>query len=96
VSVPETNPVRGKDPRPDVGTYARTCADGDLVWAGDYLHTNRYLPGLRLQAVLNRQLRQRQSPTKAGRGGLSRREWKKMRSPSRERATLTQFRDCAA
>ena len=80
MSVPEMNPVRGKEPRPDIGTYGRTCADGDLEWAGDYLHTNRYLPGLRLQTVLNRNRRRRESPTKAERGGLSRREWKRMRS----------------
>jgi hypothetical protein len=70
-------PVRGKDPRPDIGTFSRTCADGDLVWVGDYLHANEYMPGSRLQAVLNRMRRRRESPTKAERGGLSRREWKR-------------------
>jgi hypothetical protein len=77
VSVPEMNPIRGKEPRPDVGTYGRTCADGDLEWVGNYLHTNKYLSGRRLQLALNRQRRRRESPAKAGRGGLSRREWRR-------------------
>jgi len=73
-------PVRGKDPGPGAGTYGVTCADDNLEWVGDYLHTNGYLSGARLQLALNRQRRRRGSPAKAGRGGLSRREWKRMRS----------------
>jgi hypothetical protein len=73
-------PVRGKDPRPDVGTHSLTCADDDLARVGDYLHSNAYLPGPHLQTALNRRRRRRQSPDKAGRGGLSRREWKRMQA----------------
>ena len=70
-------PIRGKQSSLGLDTYGRSCADGDLEWVGGYLHTNGYLPGLRLQAALNRQRRRRQSPAKAGRGGLSRREWRR-------------------
>jgi len=69
-------PVRGKQSSLGVDTYGRSCADGNLVWVGDYLHTNEYMRGLRLQSVLNRQRRRRQSPSKADRRGLSRREWR--------------------
>ena len=75
-----TQLVRGKESRLNVGVYGPSCADSDLEWVGDYLHTNEYLSGPRLQLALNRQRRRRESPTKAGRGGLSRREWEKMRS----------------
>jgi len=77
VPVSAAPPVRGKEPKPGLGTYSRTLADGDVAWAGDYLHTNGYLPGLRLQTVLNRNRRRRQAPTQEGRGGLSRREWRR-------------------
>jgi hypothetical protein len=76
-------PVRGKESSPNLGVYGRSCADADLEWVGDYLHTNEYLDGRRLQAVLNRLRRRRQSPAKAGRGGLSRREWKRTKAAER-------------
>ncbi len=57
------NPVRGKERIPNLGVFGPSCADGNLLWVHDYLRTNGYLPG------------RRRSPTKAERGGLSRREW---------------------
>jgi len=72
-----TQPVRGKESRLNLGVYGRSCADDDLEWVGDYLHTNEYMPGPRLQAALNRKRRRRESPGKAERGGLSRREWRR-------------------
>ena len=74
-------PVRGKEPRPDVGSYGRTVADDNIKWAGDYLHTNEYLAGPTLQAALNRMRRRREMPGKAGRGGLSRQQWRRMIRP---------------
>jgi hypothetical protein len=70
----------------NLGIYGRSCADGDLGFVGDYLHTNEYLAGRRLQVVLNRQRRRRQSPSRAGRGGLSRREWKLTRATETARS----------
>jgi len=86
VSVPETNPVRGKESSLNLDVYSRSCADDDINFVSDYLHTNRYLPGARLQVVLNRQRRRRQCPAAAARGGLSRREWRRRHSPSTTQA----------
>jgi len=73
-------PVRGKERRPNLGVYGPSCADSDLPWVGDYLHTNEYLPGARLQSALNRKRWRRESPVKGERGGLSRREWRRRQS----------------
>jgi hypothetical protein len=73
-------PVRGKESRLNLGVYGQSCADDDMVWVGDYLHSNEYLDGPRLQTVLNRKRRRRESPTTAGRGGLSRRQWRRRES----------------
>lgn len=70
-------PVRGKERIPNLGVYGPSCADGNLLWVHDYLRTNGYLSGPPLQSALNRERRRREAPTKAGRGGLSRREWKR-------------------
>jgi len=86
VSVPETHPVRGKKSVPNLGVFSRSCADDEIEWVSDYLHSNHYLPGARLQAALNRQRRRRQCPTTAERGGLSRREWRRRHSPSKTQA----------
>jgi hypothetical protein len=75
--VSEPQPVRGKRSDLHLDVYGRSCADGDVNWVGDYLHSNGYLPGPRLQLALNRARRQRESPPKAERGGLSRREWRR-------------------
>lgn len=72
----EPRPVCGKTSDLGMDVYSRSCADDDIEWVGAYLHTNEYLPGRRLQSALNQQRRRRQSPTKVGRGGLSRREWR--------------------
>jgi len=71
------DPIPGKQSTLNLDTYGRSCADDDPVWVGDYLHTNGYMPGVRLQLALNRARRRRESPVKVGRGGLSRREWRK-------------------
>jgi hypothetical protein len=80
VSVSEPQPVRGKQSGLDLGVYGKSCADDDANFVSDYLHTNGYLQGPRLQLALNRALRRGQLPAKVGRGGLSRREWKRLRS----------------
>ena len=72
----EPQPVRGKGSDRNLDVYGRSCADDDINWVGEYLHTNGYLPGPRLQLALNRARRRRESPMKSGRGGLSRREWR--------------------
>jgi len=78
-------PIRGKQSSLGLDTYGRSCADDDMVWVGDYLHSNHYLTGARLQTALNRKRRRRESPAKAERGRLSRREWKTMRSAENAR-----------
>lgn len=72
-----TEPVRGKERRPNLGVYGPSCAHANLLWVADYLHTNGYLPGRPSQSALNRERPRRQSPPKALRGGLSRREWRR-------------------
>ena len=79
MSVSEADRVRGKESALNLDTYSRSCADDDLAWVGDYLRTNRYLSGSRLQSALNQKRRRRQSPVKAERGGLNRREWRRRR-----------------
>jgi len=76
-------PIRGKQSSLGLDTYGRSCADDDMVWVGDYLHSNEYLAGPRLQSALNRERRRRESPGKAERGGLSRREWRRRQSAER-------------
>jgi hypothetical protein len=76
-------PIRGKQSSLGLDTYGRSCADDDMVWVGDYLHSNHYLTGARLQTALNRNRRRRESPAKAARGGLSRREWRRKQSAER-------------
>ena len=83
MSVAETDPVRGKESTLNLDVYGRSCADDDPVWVGAYLHTNQYLEGPTLQVVLNRQRRRRESPAKVGRGGLSRREWRRKQAAER-------------
>lgn len=76
----EPRVVRGKASDLNLGVYGRSCADNDINYVGEYLHTNGYLPGPTLQLALNRARRRRESPVKAERGGLSRREWRRERS----------------
>ncbi len=74
---------RGETSDLDLDSYSRPCADCNSERVGNYLRANRYLDGRRLQAALGHQRRRRQSPAKAGRGELSRRQWQRIRCQER-------------